>query len=332
MGIREHFAEAALGSGEAPSPLPGMDGATYRNFLARALSGDESVPAAVLSRVRVTNGENGTENQKSARQSLQDFIWRRAIEQHLEEIDHLIAQYTAMADWHRDQAEAARGRMQEALDRIAEIGDFLTAADGILDKYERTGKLDRKETLEELRRRGVLVDPNCDDDQLLKILKDEMKRATEERAGLIQGFEKDEADAKRHENLERENRRKAEELVKRRDAIRTGGYDAEEETIRLQRLEEEYKPDVQQKALELERERDPTSDKVKHLEAERLQAMKNSQADQTHSKVGSLEELASSLNPTDDFNTVAANNIGEQPDPDEPKPNGPALAGPGMKV
>jgi hypothetical protein len=60
------------------------------------------------------------------------------------------------------------------------------------------------------------------------------------------------ADADYHDEQERENRRKAQELIERRDAIRSGGYDPEEEAHRLKQVTGEYKTDVQRKAAELE--------------------------------------------------------------------------------
>ena len=329
MGIREHFAEAALGSGDAPSPLPGMDGATYRNFLARALSGDESVPAAVLSRVRVTNGENGTENQKTARQSLQDFIWRRVIDQRLDEIDHLIAQYNAMADWHRDQAEAARGRMQGALDKMAEIGEFISGVNEILKEREGTGKLDREKAAQFLRTRGIDIDPDMDEAALVAALTAEKNKAIEEHGLWGNRFEDADTEAKRHGELERENRRKAEELVERRDTIRTGGYKAEEEALRLKRLEDEYIWDVRNKANKIEE---------KKAEANVTEAGTSVAAPTTKTTEGSQDQneeadfLASSNALTGTFNEVAANRSPETPEPDEPRPGGTAPSGPAMKV
>ncbi len=333
-GIREQFAEAALDSKDAPSPLPGMDGATYGNFLVRALSGDESVPAAVLTRVRVTRGEDTPEDRKSSSQPLRDFLLRRVIEQQLEEIDRLIAHYNSMADWHRNQAVAARGRMQDTLDQLNEVGEFLTEANKLLEEYERTGKLDREKALEELRRRGIVADADWEDDQLLDLLTDGMKKAAEERDRLLDRLDQDELEAKRHEELERESRRKAQELVDHRDTIRarvqSGEINAQEASRQLGKINNEYKADIQIRADDIEQKRqqsDPGYETTKPVASIDAKVFAQSQTqDEEADYLASLSKLKAT------FTKAAAGEKVEEPEPDTPTPIGPAPGTPGMKV
>src|SRR5690606_12650768 len=122
--------------------------------------------------------------------------------------------------WHREQAEAARARMTEAADRLVEIDEFLTGADEVFREKEGTGKLDRERAIELLRSRGVEVAPQEEDESLLAKLRKEEQKAQPEGARWSKRSEDANAARNNHEELERENRRKAEELVERRDAIR----------------------------------------------------------------------------------------------------------------
>ena len=56
-GIQGWGAEAA----QAPSPIPGMDWQTFRNFVGRALNGDETVPAAIRTRVNAALHDGETD-------------------------------------------------------------------------------------------------------------------------------------------------------------------------------------------------------------------------------------------------------------------------------
>lgn len=42
MSIQKQFARAAQNNRDRPSPLPGVDMLTYRNFVVRALGGDDT--------------------------------------------------------------------------------------------------------------------------------------------------------------------------------------------------------------------------------------------------------------------------------------------------
>ncbi len=67
------------------------------------------------------------------------------------------------------------------------------------------------------------------------------EKALRERTVWSDEYGSAEADAKRHTDLEEESRRKAQELVERRDAIRNGGLDAQEEEHRLREIAEELR-------------------------------------------------------------------------------------------
>lgn len=325
MSIQEQFARAAQNNGDHPSPLPGVDMLTYRNFVVRALSGDDSVPSSFMLNTMATRSSKNPEQQERDRKAYQYLLWKQQIDQHLEEIERLAARYREMADWHTVQAALARTRMNAAADKLEEIDTFVTGVNSLLEDKERTGKLDREKALELLRFRGVPVAEKSDDAMLVVELAKEKAKALDERAQWLQAHQDAEADTTYHEALEQENRRKAEELIERRDAIRKGGYDPEDESRLLQEVTEEYRRDVQRKALRLEEERDPTQDALSRSASQRQEAMDHSRAAQQTSEFSDFEALAASL--SGDFNAAAA---GAEP----PTPRAPAPAGgtPGLRA
>ena len=232
-----------------------MDRLTFGNFLTRAMAGDDTVPATILNRINAALRGRGIDPKDAEAQRWRDFFWRQVLDQTHRAIDDLIGRYNEMADWHREQAELARGRMREAADKLAEIDKFVTGADDILNEKERTGKFDRAKAVAMLKQRGIAVGPDEDDQSILNKLTEERRKALEQRREWSRRYDQANEDATRHDDLERENRRKAKELMEKRDAIRSGGYGPEEEALRLRQVANEYKLDVQQRAVEMERER-----------------------------------------------------------------------------
>lgn len=242
---------SADGRRDDPSPLPGLDMRDFRNLLVRALAGDELVPPALLTRVNDALRERGEEARKRDTRWWEDLFWKQSLQDRLREIDALIGRYQDMADWHHDQAELARSRMQEATDKLGEIDEFIDGADDIIDK-SKEGKLDREKAIALLKSRGVEVDPDEDDSELIRKLTMERIKAREERLKWIEQYERSKSDAYLHDKLEEENRRKARELIERREVIRAGGYGVDEQTRRLREVSDEYSMAVRVKADEIE--------------------------------------------------------------------------------
>lgn len=164
------------------SPISSMDMQTFRNFLMRALCGDQDVPPSILTRVNEAAREHGSDAKKRDMEWWERYFWQQAIEEHLKAIDDLINRYNQMADWHHEQAEQARERMREAADKLNAIDEFVSGAEGIFKEKETTGKFDREKAIRLLKARGVNVDPNEDEGSLLLKLKEQEKKAREERS------------------------------------------------------------------------------------------------------------------------------------------------------
>lgn len=304
-----------------PSPVPGIDWQTFKNFVVRALNGDDTVPSAMTTLVNAALAKGETSLERRERDWWRDFLLRKAIEDQLREIDGLIDQYNKMADWHHGEAAKARGRMQEATDRLGEIDEFVT---GVNEVFE-DGRFDRKKVIALLKSRGVEVDPNADEAVLEKHLREEQLKALRERSQWSKQYDDAKADAGYHETEEAANRRKAQELVQKRDAIRGGGYDPEEEARHLKKVSEEYKLDIQRKADELESRRQGALQE-NTIASTSLDAAKKSQSSQAESEVSEFEALAGTL--TSKFDMAAANVSKEAPPELTPPPHRPVPAGP----
>ncbi len=330
MSIQEHFAKAAQNNGDRLSPLPGVDMLTYRNFVMRALNGDEMVPSTMLFGQMATRSAKAPEQQERDRKAFQYLLWKQALDRQLEEIDRLIARYQEIADWHTAQASLARIRMNEAADKLEEIDTFVSGAINLLEEKQRTGKLDREAALELLRTRGIVLGSGIDDAELQVALVTESNNAAAEKSQWVRQYEDAEVETKRHETLERENRRKAEELIERRDAIRSGGYDPDDEVLLLQKVTEEYKMDIQIRADDIEQERQrlhQEQEGTKPVAAFDVKALAQSQTQNEEA-----DFLASLGNLKATFTAAATGASIEEPDPNLPKPVGPVPGAPGIKV
>lgn len=287
---------------QEPSPIAGMDGRTFSNFLTRALAGDDSVPPAILGRMRAGLRRGGNDQEERDREWWQAYFWQEASKDRLRDIDDLIGRYNAMADWHHEQAELARGRMREAADKLAEIDQFMSESDEVVDKLDKTGKLDREAAIRMLKARGVDVDPNADDATLFAELQKQRDRADRERIEWRSRYEEANGDADYHDDQERENRKKAQELVERRDAIRNGGYNPKEEEQKLREVSDEYAADIRRKAFEMEKR------KIEEGQAQR-EIVNESQTEIDASQVNDEEAgfFASAKDLTGDFGKAVAN-------------------------
>jgi hypothetical protein len=238
------------GEAEA-SPIPGLDMPAFRNLLMRALTGDETIPSAILTRVTDILREQGSQAKQRDAGWWEDLFRRQLLRESLRAIDALISRYSEMADWHHGQAEEARARMTEAADKLTAIDEFISGADQALD--DQRGVFDREKAVRLLRSRGVSVDPKEDEEALRNRLLIEQKKAQDERRRWSGQYDEASADANYHDAQERENRKKAQELIERLDAIRKSGYGPQEEGRLLREVTEEYKPDVQRRAAQIER-------------------------------------------------------------------------------
>jgi hypothetical protein len=272
-----------------PSPVSGMDMRDFRNWLIRAFDGDPAVPPSILLAVRAGSRQADAQDKKT-QEWWERFMWQHALDQQLREINRLIAQYNEMADWHHQQAEIARRKMGEAGDKLSAIDDFLSGAKDVLGGRERTGKLDREKAIELLRGRGVAVDPSANNAQLEILLAKEQAAARRERSAWSKQYEQSETKATNEEEMEIECRKKAEELVQKRDEIRNHGYDTREEALRLREASEPYQLDIQMKANDIEKGR------AKEISADTIRAEKDSllqiPAKQTVSEADDFTALA----------------------------------------
>ena len=228
-------------------------------------------------------------------------MWRQAIEESLKAINGLIDRYNEMADWHHAQAEKARERMGEALDKIHEIDEFTSGVDDLLKENEKTGKLNREKAIALLQKRGVTFDPNEDDEVLKYKLTQEKERARLERAEWNKQYADSNDDATFHDTQEKENGRKAEELARERDAAMQNGA-SPEAADKLRALEDKASLDVRLKAAAME---PPTKSGQSAAQDDvTKEAWNHSQDAQTGSEVSDFEALAGSL--TSEFTASAA--------------------------
>jgi hypothetical protein len=316
----------SLGNEPGTSPVVGLDWQTFRNFVVRALAGDESVPPAISARVNSAAHGGESKLEEKDRSWWQAFLWQQMIQESLRQIDGLIGKYNAMAEWHHEQAEKARARMQEAADKLEAIDEFIGDADDVFNTKGRTGKFDRDKAIKALKNRGVDVSANEDDESLLAKLTREKQKALRERTVWSEAYGSAEGDVKRHTDLEEENRRKAEELIQRRDAVKGGGYDPQEEARRLGEIAEEYEADVRRKAALIEKQRNEQSDAGPDLKETSIEAAKELQSQDEES-----EFLTSLARLTPQFAAAAANRAPTDPEPtpptlERPKPTGPGVS------
>lgn len=216
------------------SPIAGMDRQSFRNYLIRAIDGDQSVPPAILTLVSATlHGKADGEKERREQHWWEEFFWQRVLNDRLNRVQDLIDRCTQKADWHHDQAEQARGRMREATDKLQKIDEFVEGTNEALAEYKRTGTLDRERMRKLLKARGVDVDPNANDETLISLMRQEHQKTQQEKRYWSKQYETGSADAAEHDRQEREWRRQAEELKKQREAICSNINDPEEQARRL---------------------------------------------------------------------------------------------------
>ena len=293
--IEVAFVDASPAGEPEMSPVPGMDLQTFRNYVTRALSGDESVPGSVLELVGgVRRGVGAAGAQPDGEgEWFHDFVWRQAIEESLKAINGLIDRYNEMADWDYAQSVKARERMGEAVDKLDEIDEFTSGADDVLKGYKDTGKIDRAKAIALLKQRGVTVDANEDDKSLLARLQKERELALSEKARWNKQYDDANADANFYDAQEKENRRKAEELARQRDAVIQSGASPEEQAQKLRALEDKASIDVTLKAAAME---PPAKSGQSAAQDEATkEAWSHSQDAQAGSEVSDFEALAGSL-------------------------------------
>lgn len=280
-------------SGEPePSPIDGMDMATFRNYLIRALDGDETVPASILTVVQ-RGASDAAEAKKKDLEFWERVFWLNAIEERLREIDRLIDRYNEMADWSHRQAMLARDRMREAGDKLDAIDAFVNGANDVMREKEATGKFDREKAIELLKTRGVNIDPNASNANILALLLQQRESSKRERKRWSEQYEQSSADATVYEQMEKECKTKAEELIKKREEILGHGYSPDEEAQKLKELNKKYQTDVQKKAAEIESLKSP--DKTKDAQAAVKTSFQELQSKQDGSEADDFEALASGV-------------------------------------
>jgi DNA repair exonuclease SbcCD ATPase subunit len=302
-----------------------MDWPTFRNFVLRAQAGDETVPASVAARVNaaVLAGERNPAERD--RRWWLEFWLRQALQESVRKLDDLIDRYRQIADWHREEAEKARERMRQAADRLADADAFITDVDDIFNARARAGRLDRDKALKALRGRGINFHPDVDEGVLLAELARQKEAALVERRQSVSEFESANGDATRHEESERENRRKAEELIGKRDAIRNSGCDADEELRRLNQAAEEYEADVRLKADEIEKEKLSAPARSDGDEALRSTVKSTKTQDEEADFLASLNNLSSTFASSAANVVTRPNHPGSADGPKPPVPAGPAF-------
>lgn len=271
------------------------------NMAIAALMGDEVAARLLYGHFAGVHAGN-VRDEKSQREKAEEFhAWmvRLAIQQQLREIDGLIDRYNQMADWHHEQAKKAREKMQAATDRLTAIGEFVDGVDEVLAEKERTGNFDREKAIRLLKSRGVEVDPNEDDEALLNRVRREKGKALDERLKWSTQYDDAKADDEYNTRMEKENREKAEELVKRRDDLRrqieNGDLGEDAGKQRLDQVTDEYKIDVQKKAAEIEGRRHGLG-QANETDAAARKSFDASTSTQTQSQVSDFEALAGALN------------------------------------
>jgi len=305
-GIEVAFINAPVPDAAMPFPIPGWDLNMFRNYWMRALSGDVDVPPAILMLVRQSR-DDANKSKERSEQEWEELFTQFAVAQRLREIDSLIDRYNQMADWHHEQAEKARAKMREAADKLTEIDEFVSGVDDILRAKEETGKFDREKAIALLRKRGVTVDEKEDDETLLNKIRKEKKLALDEKTNWSRQYDDSKADADYNDRMEQENRKKAQELVERREAIRKHGYDAADKERELTKVAEEYTIDVRHKADKIEEEKQENNHEAANDAAAvgRTNSQSKDKKDKEADFLSSIDELAGKAK--SDFNASAAN-------------------------
>lgn len=161
----EAITASAVMDGVEPSPIPGMDLQTFRNYLTQALSGDSDVPVAVLSFITAAQRGSAKTPEGRERQRWQDFFWHHAMQDSARRIQELIEakqaergllladiqdgeRLLALFERHKHGQERAETYRRIHGDfELNDVGDLADAdAEDMLKSWEkRTGKkLDRR--------------------------------------------------------------------------------------------------------------------------------------------------------------------------------------------
>ena len=127
------------------SPIPNMDLATFRNWLMRALSGDQDVPPAILTRVNEALREHGSDATKRDREWWQNYFWQRVFEDQLRAIDRYIDGLNRMADELRQRIDENKAKVYENDRWIEDMERRHKGAAPALDYYKENGVFERDE-------------------------------------------------------------------------------------------------------------------------------------------------------------------------------------------
>lgn len=249
--LRERFSRAGVDvsfiDGSPPdemSPVPGMDRNTYKNYLDRALNGDENVPAAFMHFLRTMKSDEENAKEKRETKTWMDFLLGLVLEENLRQINDFVRQYEEMAEWYRDQAENVRQDMLDIEGLIHKNMTFIDSVDAVFEKQLKTSILDRKEALRLLQQRGVAVDEKASDDHIQALLLQERRSAYNQNLELTHKLEELESQREEYLRKQRESEEGAEKLRHNRDEIsRALGKEnltAEEKESLAQRLEKMY--------------------------------------------------------------------------------------------
>ncbi len=123
------------------------------------------------------------------RQSTYEMMIRLQINEDIIRINQLISDLTQQA--------AEFGRLaQEAMDKMHQIADAMLDAENVIDLYRNYqlsgGKLDRRATIDGLRKRNVLVSDSMTDREIAELLERDARKALEDRLRLAEEYEKQE--------------------------------------------------------------------------------------------------------------------------------------------
>jgi hypothetical protein len=306
--------------GGPDSPVPGMTMRDFNNYVVRALHGDTGVPPSILALIKHGDGYAAINGEEGDADWWLHFAWERLIEQRLSEIAALIDGYHQMADAHHALAEKARARMREAADRLAALDDFEEGVDLVLAEKERTGRFDREAASRLLKSRGVEISPDAPESELAAELVKLRKEAREERLEWTRRFDGARAEASFHDAEELENRRRARELIERRDAILNGGIPPEEQERALRGLAE-YALDVQRSAVKIEQQRGSVgADELRAAVEQQVEASqtKNEEAEFMAGADSLLAKFAVPTKPEDPSLKPPASNPAGPPGPGVP--------------
>jgi len=252
-----------------PSPIPGLDWRAFHNYVVRALTGDEAVPAAVLAHVEAARDRGNGDLAKRDREWWGRFVLQ-AIHAALQSIDEDLGALEKTAAWYREQAAEMRREMDAIGRRMAERSEFIEEADAAIDGWAANGKLDRARALDALRKRGVEADSRMSDAQIVLLLRQEHQRALEEQARDSGSYVDLDAGQQEFERQARELEEKARAYREERDRIINDPDLTEEERARrLKELQERIGEDVAYEAQEQERSQEAREAGRRESEASR---------------------------------------------------------------